>query len=315
MTVHSKIYDFNCDLCEYKTQRKDKYVRHLRKHEEALHETPTNSGIEPGQQRLELNAKTQEDDDGQLFSCLECSYKTTSKRSLYRHKVCHSEKRFVCKLCGYKTNRKSNLKDHEVSHTGLKPNLCMLCGNRFVRRSDLGRHYRQLHKLHDYGHLLPPSADKADDAVKHEQQNLQIIETVHLVEDDTQHIDENTQHISKENQHNVVKRIRKQIRIQQQKHNEKETYIPEESEHIEEEKRTEEDNHIQQQKLNKEETHIPEESEHIEEEKHIEEKKCVEVEKRPIQEGAQHNEQLRNGGELLNIGQMNTQFMYFSQYF
>jgi len=108
----SKKKVYQCEDCQYQTERRNDWKRHRRMH----------TGEEP-------------------FSCDHCDYKTAWKSDLKKHEFTHSgERPFSCSKCSYRAAHKRNLKRHEVTHTGIKPYSCSKCSYRTVNKSDLKRH-------------------------------------------------------------------------------------------------------------------------------------------------------------------------------
>ena len=85
--------EFQCEYCNYSTNRRSDLNRHVRGH------TGEN-----------------------LFHCVKCDYKTARKSDLRRHHLLHAgEKPFKCGVCNYTTSRKAVLLKHMRIHTANLP--------------------------------------------------------------------------------------------------------------------------------------------------------------------------------------------------
>ncbi|XP_052745654.1 zinc finger protein 773-like isoform X2 [Bicyclus anynana] len=105
---------YSCDLCHYKTVRKDNLLRHTKSH----------TGVKP-------------------FSCDICNYKCAQKSHLLQHIKTHTgEKPFSCEICNYKSALKCTLLRHIKTHTGVKPFFCDLCNYKCAQKSHLLLHIK-----------------------------------------------------------------------------------------------------------------------------------------------------------------------------
>lgn len=79
--VHTDEHPFQCDTCEKRFKSKPSLKRHLEVHSNVLH------------------------------ICPECGLQLSTRVTLQRHMLCHSEeKRFKCKFCGSEFKRSKSLK-------------------------------------------------------------------------------------------------------------------------------------------------------------------------------------------------------------
>ncbi|KFM60210.1 Zinc finger and BTB domain-containing protein 46, partial [Stegodyphus mimosarum] len=52
---------------------------------------------------------------------------------------------YKCPLCSYSTTRKQNIKRHKLTHTGARPFQCSMCGQRFSMKQSVKRHLIMVH--------------------------------------------------------------------------------------------------------------------------------------------------------------------------
>ncbi|KAK3869508.1 hypothetical protein Pcinc_025184 [Petrolisthes cinctipes] len=75
------------------------------------------------------------------FKCDVCSYATTEKTALAKHKRTHTKERpYVCETCGFHAQTLSSLWRHRRTHTGEKPYECELCGQLYADSKRLRDH-------------------------------------------------------------------------------------------------------------------------------------------------------------------------------
>ena len=82
----------------------------------------------------------------EVFECASCNKVFTSKFSLSRHQLIHSnEKAYKCRFCGKGFALNQYRKEHECIHTGEKPYVCGVngCQERFRQRGKLSLHRRR----------------------------------------------------------------------------------------------------------------------------------------------------------------------------
>ncbi|KAJ8981124.1 hypothetical protein NQ317_007899 [Molorchus minor] len=91
---HLHMPTFQCKICQYKTNYRETFTRHLLVHNDM-------SGAE-------------------IFSCEICPFKTKYKHCLKKHMIFHRSKsgviRYKCEICKYKTKHKAALKSHHMVH-------------------------------------------------------------------------------------------------------------------------------------------------------------------------------------------------------
>ena len=80
--------------------------------------------------------------DSKVFRCEDCSFTTVHRKSLYRHKIIHTDKYpFTCPACDYKCRDKLYLKQHLIMKHGEVGALrCEQCSYTTAVKSNLTRH-------------------------------------------------------------------------------------------------------------------------------------------------------------------------------
>merc|ERR1711936_186919 len=128
-TIHTKEFKFTCEVCGYKCNTKDNFVKHLRVH----------TGEKP-------------------FHCELCEFRTGDQSSLISHRRTHEKltgKTYTCNLCGKSFDRLFDLRRHkEVVHVGGKKQptekniqvpKCSLCDQSFKSLKLLSKHKNEDH--------------------------------------------------------------------------------------------------------------------------------------------------------------------------
>lgn len=118
----SKSKAFQCNLCAYKTQRKEHYVRH--------------------QNNVHCNQRP--------YLCDLCGKAFKRPDALAQHKFTHMEKSarvlpFACTLCPKAFRSQAHLKEHETMHSSVRSYLCHFCGASFKTRSVQQKHIQTIH--------------------------------------------------------------------------------------------------------------------------------------------------------------------------
>ena len=160
---------FNCEECDYKTDIKCNYQKHLNKHikkekidvfkcDKCEYETKIKCNYEK-------HYKTHSMLNKNFFNCEICNYKTYNKSNLTTHLLIHneSEEKYKCDECDYKTNYKSNLTKHKNMHNGevVKNYKCLICDLYFNSNYEMNEHItKKTHKkilFRDYREYLDNS--------------------------------------------------------------------------------------------------------------------------------------------------------------
>ena len=117
-TDKTTILKYNCNTCDYKTDKRSTFIRHF----QTKHEPPH-------------------------FICDQCDYKANQEHTLLMHKQSqHEGITYDCTQCKYKGARKDGLLRHiEGKHAGVKY-LCEYCDYRASWKVDLARHKQFKHK-------------------------------------------------------------------------------------------------------------------------------------------------------------------------
>ena len=128
----------SCVTCKYVTTDKRSFDRHIK-------------------YQHEKNKKEEEGGSVVVFTCRQCTYKTTRRSFLVRHMKRHSihigdveltkRKLFHCDHCKFASKRLEHLKRHRqtVHSLGQKLCICDVCGASFKRKDILGLHMRRAH--------------------------------------------------------------------------------------------------------------------------------------------------------------------------
>ncbi|XP_059612622.1 gastrula zinc finger protein XlCGF7.1-like [Phlebotomus argentipes] len=93
---------------------------------------------------IEQNSLPESED--KTFSCSQCFKSYGSKKALNRHSKIHSENAsFPCAVCQKCFKTVSYLRNHMIIH-GERRHACEICGKKFIDRSHVKRHIRQMHE-------------------------------------------------------------------------------------------------------------------------------------------------------------------------
>ena len=155
--------DYVCDLCGYKTNRKDKFSDH-------------------GRNMHNISSSSQESKETVALMCDQCEFTTRRSQSMKEHMLKHKGVRHYCEYCEVSYAQERNLRAHiiqahdsnklpcdqcdfttlrndginnhvQCEHLGIKY-FCELCASSFSRKGDLKRHVLSLHTEKD------PAEDK-----------------------------------------------------------------------------------------------------------------------------------------------------------
>ena len=166
---------YQCNICQYKTERKSDLKRHLQR----VHKEKENGILNPGIQcdlkvtntnrpnqyssKEKLNEKTENNGINQnisnaQFYCFQCSETFPTQDFLKYHiSSVHDEKKHQCNICDYKTKDKSNLTKHIKSvHIDFatvhdeKMHQCSICHYKTTDKSNLTKHIKSVHKEQEH---------------------------------------------------------------------------------------------------------------------------------------------------------------------
>lgn len=115
--VHKTEDRFSCNICDYKTNLKSHFTRHMKYHGE------------------------------KNFQCDVCDFKGPTQYSLDHHKICHNEKSFVCSICPFKTSFERCLIRHikRIHDREKRPYSCDICGHAAPLEKSIREHKRLKH--------------------------------------------------------------------------------------------------------------------------------------------------------------------------
>ena len=146
-TVHERKEMLTCDYagCTFQTM----YKSGLRRHKEDLHdegELHSCSQCDYSSTSLQNFRNHRATHSTERFYCDKCTYETNVRSYLVSHlKVTHSELEFFCDKCDYKASNKVSLKDHDASMHQERKYICETCGAKFHKPAWLRRHIRDVH--------------------------------------------------------------------------------------------------------------------------------------------------------------------------
>ncbi|GFQ85689.1 hypothetical protein TNCT_123761 [Trichonephila clavata] len=79
------------------------------------------------------------------YECTFCSKKFLTESELVFHLRTHTKAKQSCTLCGKSYGHVSYLHRHLLTHSNCKPYSCLLCGQKFLDKSKLKKHYQKTH--------------------------------------------------------------------------------------------------------------------------------------------------------------------------
>lgn len=122
---HSKLYSFECHICDFKTTQKQLLRRHLNRH-----------------------------NPDKTFICQECGRACYSLHSFKQHTFTHTNERpWKCDLCEKVYKRKEKLRVHKMRfHENRADYECPVCAEEFYRSETLRQHLRKVHPEYE----MPP---------------------------------------------------------------------------------------------------------------------------------------------------------------
>ncbi|XP_053951361.1 zinc finger protein 616-like [Anastrepha ludens] len=116
MHVHSDFAPFECEVCNKTFKMKKRLKSHMDIH------------------------------NPNKFTCSKCGLKLSSRITLRRHMVVHSDKKpHKCDYCGSTFKRAMGLKSHLIRHSGLRLYPCEFCENTYANRSTVRSHLKKAH--------------------------------------------------------------------------------------------------------------------------------------------------------------------------
>ncbi|KAL1115048.1 hypothetical protein AAG570_007079 [Ranatra chinensis] len=158
-----------CPMCDYRTVRRDRLVRHMARH----------TGDDPRKPAPPQSSESREGTDGEvtklspppypgedvkpvpgsgalrwrrsrrLYECAApgCGYSTPHRQHMARHAVKHGavDRLYRCQHCDYAATTLEYLAKHKVKHAGVKPFACTECTYTAARRAQLSRHVATVH--------------------------------------------------------------------------------------------------------------------------------------------------------------------------
>lgn len=103
-----------------------------------------NSESEPKTKRKYRKRKAESNDNGEMVRCTFCS-KSYSKKSIKRHEYRTHLSQFYCDFCPVSYKRKEQLLPHLLSHISKANEECKYCHKKFMTKSQVRQHERQVH--------------------------------------------------------------------------------------------------------------------------------------------------------------------------
>ena len=199
-----KPLEFQCNLCDYQSDRKSKFDRHFLTHSEGKHFTCSVCG-KAYRDQSSLKSHLKSHNNETEFFCSFCETLFESKENLQFHKAeFHPSerdevsvdaegnmikpslsqkvyyKKFQCHICSFQTDRRNKLDIHIQTHSEHKEFRCELCEKEFKTLSGLTNHLRSHEKddqalvkniLQDLKTLQCPLCEKSykykKDIIKH----------------------------------------------------------------------------------------------------------------------------------------------------
>lgn len=132
---------FCCDLCSYRTYRKDHLVLHIKAHLRSLRGSRT---------KLRGNSKSCGPKSSKRFSCNDCSYSCVQKQSIMNHiQMKHLNNSFKCTACKKLFKSEYNRRHHAKYACKYASNLislsCDHCDYKCFRKTDITSHIQGHH--------------------------------------------------------------------------------------------------------------------------------------------------------------------------
>ena len=126
--------NFKCDVCNFKTDRKDT----LSKHQYLKHKIVNRN--------FRFIDKTFETDEVE-FTCFDCKKKFTTKLAIENHILQPTCEDIKCKVCGKKFKQRKNLLYHiRNTHDNPTKHKCEKCHQIFAHKTSLNKHYKNCTK-------------------------------------------------------------------------------------------------------------------------------------------------------------------------
>ena len=145
-SIHLKIKNYSCNLCNYQARRS----HHLAEHINNIHKSIKHKCDQCEKEfttRANKSIHVRSVHEQIKFSCTICDYKATQKSSLTRHiESVHQGVKYNCIICGYDASSKGCLIKHTESlHKGRKFQ-CKSCSKEFNNKSNLSTHTKAVHE-------------------------------------------------------------------------------------------------------------------------------------------------------------------------
>ncbi|XP_023937900.2 zinc finger protein 436 isoform X2 [Bicyclus anynana] len=142
MSTFSVKKSYSCDMCSYKSTRKEHFLNHIFTHTGQMPYS-CNMCYYQCSQRVNLLKHMRSHTGEKPYSCQICEHKFAQKSHLTKHIKTHTgEKPHACSMCNFKCADKSSLLRHTRTHTGEKPYSCDICKHKFAQKRDLLQHTR-----------------------------------------------------------------------------------------------------------------------------------------------------------------------------
>ena len=108
---HTRIGQFKCEACSYKTNNKRHLSRHNLTHSEVA-----------------------------SYICDTCDFKTKTPHALQTHEKYHKAPQYICDSCEYTSHNGANFSTHKKTKHGDAQHKCNICGKMFMHKRYLVKH-------------------------------------------------------------------------------------------------------------------------------------------------------------------------------
>jgi len=148
MRIHTRSYDFSCDVCDRKYRTEGEMLRHKKCSHLDVRTCDICGACIKGDNTLKQHMLTHSEQRKRLFPCDECDKSFFVASSLKKHKKTHSDERpFSCDICVKSFKHKEILLNHMRKHNKDDFFKCEECGKSFSFKSALKKHLRRIHKV------------------------------------------------------------------------------------------------------------------------------------------------------------------------